>query len=38
MINSKIFDRLDRSGEYFDHFNIRDTNLKKKLAILKLNK
>lgn len=30
MVKSKIFDRLDRNDAYFDHFNVRDTNLKKK--------
>ena len=30
MLNSKIFDRLDRSDKYFEQFNARDVTLKKK--------
>ena len=30
MLNSKIFYRLDRSSEYFEQFNARNENLKKK--------
>ena len=32
MLNSKIFDRLDRSHEYFEQFNARDVSLKKKVG------
>ena len=36
MLNSKIFDRLDRSHEYFEQFNARDASLKKKVGYFEI--
>ena len=36
MINSKIFERLDRSDTYFDNFDVRDTNLKKRVGYFEI--
>ena len=32
MLNSKLFDRLDRSSEYFEQFNACDKNLRKRVG------
>ena len=36
MLNSKIFDRLDRSHEYFEQSNARDASLKKKVGYFEI--
>ena len=36
ILNSKIFERLDRSDQYFDHFDARDTNLRKRVAYFEI--
>ena len=36
MLNSKIFERLDRSHEYFDNFNARDENLRKRVGYFEI--
>ena len=36
MLKSKIFDRLDLSHEYFEKFNCRNTDLKKKVAYFEI--
>ena len=36
MLNSKIFDRLDRSHPYFEQFNARDASLKKKVGYFEI--
>ena len=36
MLNSKIFDRLDRSDKYFEQFNARDVTLKKKVGYFEI--
>ena len=36
MLNSKIFNRLDRSDKYFEQFNARDVTLKKKVGYFEI--
>ena len=36
ILNSKIFERLDRSDQYFAHFDARDTNLRKRVAYFEI--
>ena len=36
MLNSKLFDRLDRSSEYFEQFNAPNENLKKKVGYFEI--
>ena len=36
MLNSKIFDRLDRSHQYFEQFNAQDATLKKKVGYFEI--
>ena len=36
MINSKIFERLDLSNEFWSQFNVRDTSTEKQLRLYKI--
>ena len=36
MLNSKLFQRLDRSSEFYEQFNARDKNLKKKVGYFEI--
>ena len=36
MINSKMFERLDLSNEFWSQFNVRDTSTEKQVCLYKI--
>ena len=36
MINSKIFERLDLSNEFWSQFNVRDTSTEKQVGLYEI--